>query len=158
VGWSLGFPALFQVSLARRPLEDEFPPPRLAHRNPTATRLHRLVEQRKIPSEFTGEGVLVCGPAPPEAFDYDFTSAAKRAGLERREGDDPIIITFRGGLCFCGFAIVRRCAFRRERLNALKIPSEFTGEGVLVCGPAPPEAFDYDFTSAGAYTALRTTK
>ncbi|GAA6003530.1 uncharacterized protein JCM10292_000399 [Rhodotorula paludigena] len=40
----------------------------------------------KVPSEFTGEGMLVCGPAPPEAFGYDFTSAAQRAGIDVRKG------------------------------------------------------------------------
>lgn len=51
-----------------------------------------------------------------------------------------------------------RLALLRERLNALKIPSEFTGEGVLVCGPAPPEAFDYDFTSAARRAGLDLRK
>lgn len=51
-----------------------------------------------------------------------------------------------------------RLALLRERLNALKIPSEFTGEGVLVCGPAPPEAFDYDFTSAAKRAGLDLRK
>ncbi|GAA6060200.1 hypothetical protein JCM10212_002279 [Sporobolomyces blumeae] len=40
-----------------------------------------------------------------------------------------------------------RLALLKERLSALKIPTEFTGEGILVCGPAPPEAFDFDFAS-----------
>ncbi|BGO93358.1 hypothetical protein NBRC10512_005524 [Rhodotorula toruloides] len=40
----------------------------------------------KVPSEFTGEGILVCGPAPPEAFDFDFSSAAQRAGIDTRKG------------------------------------------------------------------------
>ncbi|GAA5822558.1 hypothetical protein JCM11251_006378 [Rhodosporidiobolus azoricus] len=39
-----------------------------------------------IPSEFTGEGLLICGPAPPEAFDFDFTAAARRAGIDTRRG------------------------------------------------------------------------
>ncbi|GAA5907187.1 hypothetical protein JCM6882_008386 [Rhodosporidiobolus microsporus] len=39
-----------------------------------------------IPSEFTGEGLLICGPAPPEAFDFDFTAAAQRAGIDTRRG------------------------------------------------------------------------
>lgn len=40
-----------------------------------------------------------------------------------------------------------RLALLKERLAAQKIPTEFTGEGVLVCGPAPPDAFEYDFTT-----------
>ncbi|POY69950.1 hypothetical protein BMF94_7042 [Rhodotorula taiwanensis] len=51
-----------------------------------------------------------------------------------------------------------RLALLRERLNALKVPSEFTGEGILVCGPAPPEAFDYDFTSAAQRAGLDLRK
>ncbi|GAA5860663.1 hypothetical protein JCM3774_006244 [Rhodotorula dairenensis] len=51
-----------------------------------------------------------------------------------------------------------RLALLRERLNALKVPSEFTGEGVLVCGPAPPEAFDYDFTAAAKRAGLDLRK
>ncbi|GAA5993784.1 hypothetical protein JCM11641_006987 [Rhodosporidiobolus odoratus] len=39
-----------------------------------------------IPSEFTGEGLLICGPAPPEAFGFDFTAAAQRAGIDLRKG------------------------------------------------------------------------
>ncbi|KPV72470.1 uncharacterized protein RHOBADRAFT_55930 [Rhodotorula graminis WP1] len=39
-----------------------------------------------VPSEFTGEGILVCGPAPPEAFGFDFSSAAVRAGIDVRKG------------------------------------------------------------------------
>ncbi|GAA5956213.1 hypothetical protein JCM21900_006839 [Sporobolomyces salmonicolor] len=43
-----------------------------------------------------------------------------------------------------------RLALLKERLAALRVPSEFTGQGILVCGPAPPEAFDFDFTAAAA--------
>lgn len=39
-----------------------------------------------VPSEFTGEGILVCGPAPPEAFGFDFSAAATRAGIDVRKG------------------------------------------------------------------------
>ncbi|BGP18072.1 hypothetical protein JCM10213_008391 [Rhodosporidiobolus nylandii] len=39
-----------------------------------------------IPSEFTGEGLLICGPAPPEAFSFDFAAAAARAGIDQRKG------------------------------------------------------------------------
>lgn len=36
-----------------------------------------------------------------------------------------------------------RLTLLKERLSLLSIPSEFAGEGVLVCGPAPPESFDF---------------
>ncbi|GAA6030255.1 hypothetical protein JCM8097_009012 [Rhodosporidiobolus ruineniae] len=39
-----------------------------------------------VPSEFTGEGLLICGPAPPEAFGFDFTAVAQRAGIDLRRG------------------------------------------------------------------------
>jgi len=51
-----------------------------------------------------------------------------------------------------------RLALLKERLSVLKIPSEFTGEGVLVCGPAPPEAFDYDFASRAAEKGIDPRK
>ncbi|GAA5902829.1 cleavage polyadenylation factor subunit CFT2 [Sporobolomyces salmoneus] len=51
-----------------------------------------------------------------------------------------------------------RLALLKERLSALKIPTEFTGEGVLVCGPAPPEAFDYDFASRAVEKGIDTRK
>ncbi|KAK4705180.1 cleavage and polyadenylation specificity factor subunit 2, partial [Phenoliferia sp. Uapishka_3] len=34
-----------------------------------------------------------------------------------------------------------RLTVLKERLRALGVPSEFAGEGVLVCGPAPPESY-----------------
>ncbi|GAA5937690.1 cleavage polyadenylation factor subunit CFT2 [Sporobolomyces koalae] len=40
-----------------------------------------------------------------------------------------------------------RLALLKERLSTLQVPTEFTGEGVLVCGPAPPESFEYDFNT-----------
>jgi cleavage and polyadenylation specificity factor subunit 2 len=49
-----------------------------------------LLKQRlsslSIPSEFTGEGTLLCGPAPPESFNYDFASRAVERGLDPRRG------------------------------------------------------------------------
>ncbi|GAA6050576.1 hypothetical protein JCM3770_001470 [Rhodotorula araucariae] len=51
-----------------------------------------------------------------------------------------------------------RLALLKERLAALKVPSEFTGEGILVCGPAPPEAFGYDFTAAAARAGIDVRK
>lgn len=34
-----------------------------------------------------------------------------------------------------------RLTVLKDRLRALNVPSEFAGEGVLVCGPAPPESY-----------------
>ncbi|GAA5964649.1 hypothetical protein JCM3765_007657 [Sporobolomyces pararoseus] len=51
-----------------------------------------------------------------------------------------------------------RLALLKERLSVLKIPTEFTGEGVLVCGPAPPESFDYDFSSRALEKGIDTRK
>lgn len=36
-----------------------------------------------------------------------------------------------------------RLTILKDRLKALGVPSEFAGEGVLVCGPAPPESFGF---------------
>ncbi|KAG0654938.1 hypothetical protein C6P46_001333 [Rhodotorula mucilaginosa] len=81
-------------------------------------------------------------------------AAEAQAASER---DDDGIVTF-PALKPALFIGDLRLALLRERLNALKIPSEFTGEGVLVCGPAPPEAFDYDFTSAAKRAGLDLRK
>ncbi|GAA5881219.1 hypothetical protein JCM16303_004848 [Sporobolomyces ruberrimus] len=51
-----------------------------------------------------------------------------------------------------------RLALLKERLTNLQIPTEFTGEGVLVCGPAPPEAFDYDFATRAIEKGIDTRK
>ncbi|GAA5864968.1 hypothetical protein JCM8547_004253 [Rhodosporidiobolus lusitaniae] len=47
-----------------------------------------------------------------------------------------------------------RLALLKTRLSALSIPSEFTGEGLLICGPAPPEAFGFDFAAAAARNGI----
>lgn len=36
-----------------------------------------------------------------------------------------------------------RLSLLKDKLAALNVPSEFAGEGVLVCGPAPPESFGF---------------
>lgn len=41
-----------------------------------------------------------------------------------------------------------RLTLLKEKLSALSVPSEFAGEGVLICGPAPPEVFAFDFSSS----------
>lgn len=41
-----------------------------------------------------------------------------------------------------------RLTILKERLQALRVPAEFVGEGTLVCGPAPPSSFN--FVSKGA--------
>jgi cleavage and polyadenylation specificity factor subunit 2 len=41
-----------------------------------------------------------------------------------------------------------RLTLLKERLLALNVPSEFAGEGVLVCGPAPPESFGFSSTTS----------
>ncbi|GAA5910513.1 hypothetical protein JCM5296_003683 [Sporobolomyces johnsonii] len=51
-----------------------------------------------------------------------------------------------------------RLALLKERLAALRVPSEFTGQGILVCGPAPPEAFDFDFAAAAAAKGIDTRR
>ena len=40
-----------------------------------------------------------------------------------------------------------RLSLLKEKLSALNVPSEFAGEGVLVCGPAPPESFGFSSAS-----------
>lgn len=36
-----------------------------------------------------------------------------------------------------------RLTVLQDRLNAIGVPSEFVGSGILVCGPAPPESFGF---------------
>lgn len=51
-----------------------------------------------------------------------------------------------------------RLALLKEKLSALNVPSEFAGEGVLVCGPAPPESFGFSSASASKVDPRRGAK
>ncbi|GAA6016191.1 hypothetical protein JCM11491_003764 [Sporobolomyces phaffii] len=51
-----------------------------------------------------------------------------------------------------------RLSLLKARLSALSIPSEFTGEGTLLCGPAPPESFAYDFHQRAVERGLDVRK
>ncbi|ORY76891.1 beta-lactamase-like protein [Leucosporidium creatinivorum] len=51
-----------------------------------------------------------------------------------------------------------RLALLKEKLSALNVPSEFAGEGVLVCGPAPPESFGFASASASKVDPRRGAK
>lgn len=51
-----------------------------------------------------------------------------------------------------------RLALLKEKLSLLNVPSEFAGEGVLVCGPAPPESFGFSSASASKVDPRRGAK
>lgn len=51
-----------------------------------------------------------------------------------------------------------RLTVLKDRLAAIGVPSEFAGEGVLVCGPAPPESFGFVSSSTAPIDARKGTK
>lgn len=51
-----------------------------------------------------------------------------------------------------------RLTVLKERLKALDVPSEFAGEGVLVCGPAPPESFGFVSSAKGGIDPRKGAK
>lgn len=93
--------------------------------------------------------------AAPSAEEAESTRAEDEAKTAAAAGDGTVTFPALKPSLFIGDL---RLALLRERLNALKVPSEFTGEGILVCGPAPPEAFEYDFTAAAQRAGLDLRK
>jgi len=96
-------------------------------------------------------------PAPETADDLvpqDDSAALVETDKETDSSDPSLLPALKPSL-FIGDL---RLALLKERLSVLKIPTEFTGEGVLVCGPAPPEAFDYDFASRAAEKGIDSRK
>lgn len=114
-----------------------------------------VLERQSIADTTTAPTLASEVQASTEGAAADNGEAAEAQAASER--DDDGIVTF-PALKPALFIGDLRLALLRERLNALKIPSEFTGEGVLVCGPAPPEAFDYDFTSAAKRAGLDLRK
>lgn len=96
-------------------------------------------------------------PAPEtveELLPQDDSSALVETDKETDSSDPSLLPALKPSL-FIGDL---RLALLKERLSVLKIPTEFTGEGVLVCGPAPPEAFDYDFATRAAEKGIDSRK
>ncbi|GAA6017157.1 hypothetical protein JCM10207_002555 [Rhodosporidiobolus poonsookiae] len=86
----------------------------------------------------------------PDAEDVDQSTAAETATPA-----DPSVLPALKPSLFIGDL---RLALLKTKLGALSVPSEFTGEGLLVCGPAPPEAFNFDFTAAAARAGVDTRR